>query len=89
MTCEHCGRPVAEGRSLCTRCDSEHTAPAWTQSGTWRATPPRVSITCSCASYAGVKVHAVGCPQANDALSPHGVESATGSVNAALPPTTR
>jgi hypothetical protein len=29
-----------------------------------RGTAPHISVNCDCASYAGVKVHALGCPQA-------------------------
>ena len=91
MTCEHCGRPVAEGRAFCSRCDSERTAPEWTQSGSWRATAPRVSTSCNCASYAGVKVHAVGCPQAlrDDAVHAQTTESVSAPAGGASRPIAR
>jgi len=71
LACERCGRPAGEGRTLCARCESEVALKAATAPRVSRVSSARISLSCSCGTYAGVKVHALGCPEADrDAIAP-------------------
>ena len=71
LACERCGRPAGEGRTLCVRCESEVALMAASIPRVSRVSSARISVSCSCGTYAGVKVHALGCPQADrDAIAP-------------------
>ena len=61
--CERCGQPAGDGRALCARCESEVASLAATPRPS-RVSSARISTSCNCGTYAGVKVHALGCPEA-------------------------
>lgn len=67
--CPVCRRPVGPAGGTCTACERRIADPAdpspeaMTKAGS-RAAAVRVQADCACATYAGVKVHAVTCPEA-------------------------
>jgi hypothetical protein len=71
LACERCGLPASEGKTLCARCEGEVVPSDTPAPRVSRTSSARISLGCSCGTYAGVKVHALGCPEAHrDASSP-------------------
>jgi hypothetical protein len=68
--CPRCGRPVPRAKESCAWCDraSDGADVARAQRAdspsTARLSRPAVQAGCTCGSYAGVKVHALNCPEA-------------------------